>query len=146
MLAVAFAVVAVLIAGAAFALWPRPPPVVAVAPDSVALPLKVVPDEPPPAPVPADVDVTLSADPKETRFVVDGEALGCNPCTLKRPPGTKLLVKAGAERFVDSEFEVVFDKPHETHVALAPAPTAPGPGRKPKKPKSLTVDEANPYR
>jgi hypothetical protein len=145
-LAGAFAVVAVLIAGAAFALWPRPPPPVPVAPDSVALPLKVAPDVPPPAPVPANVDVTLSADPKEARFVVDGEALSCNPCTLTRPPGTKLTVKAGAERFVENELEVVFDKPHETHVALAPVPSVPPAGKKPKKPKSLTVDEANPYR
>jgi hypothetical protein len=60
-------------------------------------------------------------------------------------------VKASADRFVASEFEVLFDKPHEQHVALAPLPDLATPavtsGKKPKKPKGpLTVDESNPYR
>jgi len=141
--------VLVLAAGAAFALWPKPPPPPPppVVPDAVALPLKVVPDDAPAPAAPADVDVTLSADPKETRFVVDGDTLDCNPCTLKRAPGTKLTVKAQAEKFVASELEVLFDKPHETHVALAPVAAPTTPGKKPgKKPTSLTVDEANPYK
>jgi hypothetical protein len=129
-------------AGAFVLLKPAPTPVVEAERPPDVKPPDVKPDVPTPK---ADVDVTLSADPKETRFVVNGETLSCNPCTLSRPPGTKLTVKAGAERFVDSELEVVFDKAHETHVALAPVPAA-TPGKKPKKPKSLTVDEANPYR
>ncbi|MCC6336562.1 MAG: serine/threonine protein kinase [Myxococcales bacterium] len=100
------------------------------------------------APAPVEVELTLSADPKEARFVVDGEALDCNPCTLKRKSGAKLAVKASAERFVASEFELVFDRPQDKHVALAPVPSAlSSPGKKPKKPRTpLTVDESNPYR
>lgn len=130
---------------------PPGPPSTAKSPDAPVPPEGAPPEGGPPA---SDVDVTLSADPQEARFVVDGEALECNPCTLKRQPGAKLAVKVAAERFVDSEFEVVFDKPHEKHVALAPVvdakapgPATPAGGKKPKKPKSpLTVDEANPYR
>ncbi|MEW6429989.1 MAG: protein kinase [Myxococcota bacterium] len=150
------AVLGVLLGGGALALvWKSPPePVASVdAPPPVKsrdpAPTPTPPDEPGP-PAASDVDVTLSAEPKEARFVVAGEALDCNPCTLTRRSGEKLPVKASAERFVASEFEVVFDRPHEQHVALAPVPDAPAPGttvKKPKKPKgALTVDESNPYR
>ena len=153
----ALAVVGVILGGGALALLThrdQKPTVIVDANPPPKTPDPQPPPEtgPPPDPTaPAsDVDVTLSAEPKEARFVVAGEAMDCNPCTLSRKPGEKLPVKASADRFVASEFEVLFDKPHEQHVALAPVPDAAptGPtGKKPKKPKgSLTVDESNPYR
>lgn len=143
------AVLGVLLGAGAIALSRKPPPQPAVVVDTPPPPKTPEPEAP--KPPPADVDVTLSAEPKEARFVIGGEALDCNPCTLTRKPGEKLPVKASADRFVASEFEVVFDRPHAQHVALAPVPEvatpSPAVGKKPKKPKgSLTVDESNPYR
>lgn len=108
------------------------------------------PKNPVAADTPAPIDIKISAEPAESRFVVDGESLDCNPCTLKRDPGAKAQVKATADKHVASEFELVFDKPREQHIALAPvADTAvANPVKKPpltKKGKGLTVDENNPY-
>jgi serine/threonine-protein kinase len=126
-------------------------------------PAKVVeapaPELPAPAPVkpapPSSVEVTLSAEPAQARFSVDGEALDCNPCTVSRSPGARVQVHVAAERFAATDLELTFDHTRAQHVSLAPlaeavrpGPTVPAPPPPPgaKKPgKGLHVDEKNPY-
>jgi eukaryotic-like serine/threonine-protein kinase len=127
-------VVVALVAVGAVALFREPP-----SPVPVVVPEKTTPN----APKLAEVAVTLSAEPASARFVIDGAPRDCNPCTLTQKPGTTVAVKALAEHFVTKEFDVAFDHPREQHLVLAPDPTD---VKKPRKTKSLTVDEANPYR
>jgi serine/threonine protein kinase len=144
----ALAVMLLLLGGGLIALFLRPepaPPVVSADSPPTA---KAPPADRQPAAAPATVDVTLTADPREARFTVEGAVLDCNPCTLSRQVGERLRVSASAARFVTSEVDVLFDQAHAQHVALSPAPTAATPpAKKPRKPAdSLTVDESNPYR
>ncbi len=132
--------------GAFLALGPKPPP-----------PAPEVAVTPPVRAVPAAVDVTLSADPAEARFTVDGEAMSCNPCTFSRSPGARLHVKIAAANFASSELEVLFDRSRDQHVSLAPVPVQapvaappveaakPPPARKKHVTGPLSVDEKNPY-
>ncbi len=106
---------------------------------------------PPPPPVAEDVAITLSAEPAEARFSVNGEALDCNPCSLTRKTGTTVAVRVQADKYVPSDLELVFDKAREKKVSLVPLPpeaaaagTRKGGGKKPPK-GGLTVDERNPY-
>jgi eukaryotic-like serine/threonine-protein kinase len=145
-------VVVALVSVGAVALFrepPSPPPVVVakktVAVEPPAVPAKTTPEPPSDAPKLAEVAVTLSAEPANTRFVVDGAPRDCNPCTLTQKPGTTVAVKALAEHFVTKEFDVAFDHPREQHLVLAPDP-ADVKKNPTRKTKTLTVDEANPYR
>ncbi len=148
--AIAVVTLALVGIGAAVLFKDPPPPVIATKePVKTKLtpvvdkPVVEKPVEPPPVVAPTEVAVTLSAEPATARFVIDGAARDCNPCTLTQKPGTTVAVKAQAEHFVTKEFDVAFDRPREEHLVLAPDLAE----KKARKPKGgLNVDEANPYR
>jgi hypothetical protein len=95
------------------------------------------------------VEVTLSAEPLAARFLVDGSARDCNPCTLAGAPGSTHHVRAQAEHFVAAELDLRLESgAKEQHLVLAPEPSAAAVHKAPavKRPTTgLSVDEKNPY-
>jgi serine/threonine-protein kinase len=123
------------------------PPEVVAAPAEPAV-------QPPTAP--PRIELTLKAEPPEARWEVGGVP-ACNPCTVTRDQGARLVARVTAEGFAASELNLDFDAARLVTVALEPVakPTAaatkrPG-GTKPRPPptgtpkKTLELDESNPY-
>jgi hypothetical protein len=103
------------------------------------------------APPPALVELTLEAEPASARIAVEGES-PCNPCSLRRAPGSKLTALASAEGYAPSTLELSVERTERRHLVLAPILTAPvkadpkAPTKKPeKRGNGLKLDEDNPY-
>ena len=138
-------------AGIVYVLTRPAPPIAAPLPEVVAVP----PEPAVEAPKVPRVELTLKAEPPEARWVV-GDAPACNPCTVTRDQGARLVARVTAEGFAASELNLDFDAARLVTVALEPVNTprpaaaTKRPTPKPKAPlptgkKPLELDESNPY-
>lgn len=114
----------------------------------------------------SNVVVTLTAEPANTRFEVDGEKLEGNPLSITRAKDSAVSVIATAQGYEPKSMRLTFKESHEESLTLtrlvatagAGTPPDPTPTVKPtktggttktgggkQKGGKLTVDETNPY-
>jgi serine/threonine-protein kinase len=113
----------------------------APAPPSSAAPAAV-------KPAVAAIELRLIARPPSARWSLDGEPLGCNPCSVGREPGSRHLAVASAPAYLEAQLPLLFDTAREETVVLAKAPhghrssAAPAPAAA----RPLGIDQSNPFK
>jgi serine/threonine-protein kinase len=119
----------------------------AMAPSAVAPPLMTPSLAPTPATAeaPSRVALELLATPRQARWLVDGEPLGCNPCRVLRETGSTHVAVARAAGFVDARVELRFDRERQERAVLLPTHVSRSAPLPAPQPKHLDIDKESPF-